>query len=173
MWWRPSVIRWTVLACAVTSIITTILVTLMLLPAMTDGPGAVHFLERRECILHNITYRDNRCPRESSNDFSNLVYREDWLNCKIILFNSTTDTGVDCHWFHPGNYQTEESAFITVSENFREGLKYDCVLDTIKNICYPDKKEILIFSLSVTSLFVLSCILICIFFYIKLIYEKK
>lgn len=192
MWWRPKVIRWTVLSAAIASSITTILVTLMLLPAITDGPDAVHYLERTNCVLNNITYVDNLCPRSESpgggnvlidsdvpaggpsgGDFSNLVYLEDWSTCKIILFNISNDLDINCHWYHPGSYETEQEAFIAVSENYRVGQKYDCVLDTVKNICYPDKKEVLIFALSVSSLLLLTIMIIVVFCYLRIFLDKK
>lgn len=172
MWWRPKVIQWTILSTAIASGIVLILVTLMLLPSITDGPDAVHYLERSECILHNITYLDNYCPRDSSGDFSNLKYENEWPRCKIIMFNSTSDLNIDCYWLHPGSYKTEQEAFIAVSENYQIGMKYDCVLNTIQNICHPDKKELLIFSLTVSSLFILTVLIIIAFCFLRLIVKK-
>lgn len=168
MWWRAKVIQWTVLSAAIASVIVLILVTFMLLPSITDGPDAVHYLERTQCVLLNITYESNKCPRDTLNDFSNLIYLDDWQECKIVKFDIINELGLNCSWYHPGSYENEKEAFIAISENYEIGMKYKCVLDAIKNVCYPDKREVLIFSLSVSSLFVLTILILAVFCYLRI-----
>lgn len=137
-----------------------LLVTLMLLPSILEGPDNVHILERTSCRIDQINYDDNLCLRDTSQDFSNLVYRDEWEICKVVRFNISTDlvlNGVqmNCSWIFPISFQTEKDAYVGISRDYSEGFEYNCVIDTVNRICYPDKREMLVFGMVVSGLFLL------------------
>jgi len=138
--------------------ITLFLVTLMLLPSILEGPDSVHILERSQCRIDQVIYEDNLCLRDTSEDFSNLIYREDWEVCKVVKFNISSELvlngeQMNCSWIYPQSFHTEKDAFVAISKDFSEGMEYDCVVDTVNRICYHDKREMLVFGLVVTMLF--------------------
>jgi hypothetical protein len=133
---------------------------LLLLPSILDGPDNVHILERSRCRIDQVSYQDNWCPRDTSQDFSNLVYRKDWEICKLVRFNISSELVINgepfnCTWLYPQSFATEKDAFVAVSSSYTEGLEYDCVVDTVNHICYADKLEMVVFGCVVAALFLL------------------
>lgn len=158
MIWQERVIKWATISGVIGAGITFVLVTMMLLPSILNGPDNVHILVRSKCHVNEIRYLDNLCSRDTSQDFSNLIYREDWEVCKVVEVVASSDLVLNndaiknCTWKFPGNFQSEKDAFVAISGDYYEGVDYDCVVDTVNKICYPDKMERLIFGLSVGGL---------------------
>ena len=126
MFLRPEVIRKILLASAIAASITCILLILIFIPSITEGPHGAHFLERGHCIKNNITYIDNLCPRDTSNDFTNLRYQEDWTSCIVARFNISSDIrGINCTWNHPGIFESQQEAFIAVRQDYKKHIQYE------------------------------------------------
>lgn len=157
MWWRPKFVQYTFLTLGVAACGTMVLVSLMLLPAITNGPANVNFLEKSVCTVDGIEYFDNLCLRNTDLDFSNLEYNPHWETCKLARFNITNSLGIQCTWVFPEFFETEQEAFIAISQNWKIGHKYDCIVDTIKNICYQDQNEVIIYSSVIGCLAFIGC----------------
>lgn len=171
---HPKVIRWTFISAGMAGMITLILVMLMLIPALVDGPDGSHVLKRSKCQLTKIVYQDNYCLRDNSQDFSDLNYLEDWSVCKIAFFQIKTSLDTrNCTWIYPQSFEGETEAFVAISEHYREGQEYDCVVDTVKQICYPDKREVLVFSLSVGGLILVNLGILVAYIVVKTYFQEK
>ena len=176
MWWRSKVLQWTLLSVSITASITTIIVGLMLLPSIINGPDSINYIDRAECEVNQFEIIENLCLRDISQDFSNLVYREDWIKCVVIKFNiSNSLSNQTCHWFYPEQFETNESATIAIRGDIDiiRSDKYKCVYDTLNNICYPDKSELLVFCLVVGGLLLLSICFLLIYMKVKKIEKKR
>lgn len=165
VFFRQSVVKGVLITVAISLVIIFILVTLVLLPSILNGPDSVHYLTRTNCRVTEINYCDNLCLRDTSEYVNNLQYLSDWEECIVISLNSTTDNEISCKWYHPGFYKTQQEAFIATNHNYQIGTNYSCVLDIINNICYPDKNELIWFSSSVSSLFLLTIGIIGLIYY--------
>ena len=179
MIWKERVVHWGSISAIVATGITLVLVTILLLPSILDGPDSSFILSRANCKINNVTYITNYCERDTSQDFSNLVYREFWETCKLVEFSVETDLVINnnllnCTWKYPLRFRTEDDAFLAIlSDNYGVGLEYKCVADTYNHICYPDKRETLIFGLSVGGMFLLLILSISTYYYGKKWIRRK
>jgi len=173
MWWRPTFIRniFFTLGIAVTG--TMILLSMMLLPSIVNGPSRVNYLQRSECIISDISYIDNLCFQNTNFYFSNLDYSPHWNSCILVEFNITNSLGVSCKWIFTDFFTSRLEAFIAVSRNYQIGTEYKCVVDTINNVCFEDQHEVLIYVSVVVSLFVLSCLVWGLFVFLSLKYKRR
>lgn len=171
---KERIIKWTTITLMISLGILWILVIVLLLPAILEGPGRLHSLLRGKCQIDGIRYIDNLCERDTSEDFSDLLYKDNWEICKVVQFNITAIVdqdsvrgSINCTWTYPEFFQTEKDALFTIAGRFKENSDYDCVADSVNKICYPDKKETLIFSIAVSIMGCLFIISIGIFLYAK------
>ena len=171
---RPVFVRVVVLCMIGISLGSLLLSLMVLMPGLVDGPNNVHHLEKTTCQVTNITFIENLCQRDTSNDVFILLYQDDWKTCyvpKLEIIPKNVKGVENCTWFFSESFPDETEALIGVSRKFQSDTEYDCIVDTIKHTCYPDQNEIVI-SVLVISLF--TCILV--FFisvYIYLWKKKK
>lgn len=167
MIWKQKASQWVVIIAITLLSITFILSFLILLPSIMNGPDNLHILERNQCSIDKVNYLDNWCLRDTNSDFTALQYREDWEKCLVIEYNITTSSNQTCTWKYPQKFNNQKEAFIETSREFFPGQSYDCIIDSIENICYPDKKELLIFIISLSIQAFLLIIAIIIYCYIR------
>jgi len=158
MWWRAGVIRMTVLVAAITSLITLVLICMMLIPAIVDGPANKKSLVRTECIVQSAEIFQQFCSRDTSSDFSGLTYQSDWFECYLITFNITTNYEKSCLMRSPDIFNDRDEATTAIENKYPMGTNFNCVVDTIDDLCYRDKLEVMIFIIAVAGLF---CITLC------------
>lgn len=175
MFWRPKVIRCAILSTAISLTILTILITLMLIPSIIEGPDRIHSLVRTNCMLMNVSYLDNYCFRDTTTDFTNLIYQEDWKICKIAYFQIQIDLKNinNCTWIYPTSFSDENEAKLAIEREFILEEKYSCVVDTSKKICYTDKHEVFYVSIAIGSLGGLTIIFFLTYFILKIIQKRK
>jgi hypothetical protein len=145
---KERVIKWTTITLMISLGIIWILVIVLLLPAILEGPDRLHSLLRAECKINNIRYLDNLCKRDTSEDFSNLIYKDDWEICKVVQFDVVAVpvqsaenehvSNVNCTWTYPDFFETEKDALFAVSGEYRLKMNYNCVVDIVNQICYLD-----------------------------------
>jgi hypothetical protein len=175
MFWIPKIITNIFLVITIILSMVTVLIILLLIPSITQGPNNIISLQRTNCTLTNITYLNNYCLRDTSTDFTNLVYQPDWIDCTIAVLNITSDlnSSKNCSWIYPTSFTNNNDAFLAISQQYELGNKYPCIIDTSQKICYPDKHEVLIFSVSISSLFFATFITFIIYIVLKIYYKKK
>lgn len=157
MLWKERALKWSIQAAIIATGIVFVLVTLMLLPSITEGPDALHILKRAQCKITKVEYLENLCLRDTSQEFSNLKYIDNWNDCKIVKYHINTDLilnneTINCTWKYPESFNSENDAFIGTSARYYKDLEYSCVADTLSGICYPNKHELLIFLCSTIGL---------------------
>lgn len=173
MWWRPKFVQYAFLTLGVATCSTMILASLMLLPAILNGPSNVNYLERGRCVVENITYLPNLCLRDTNNDFSNLEYNPHWEQCKLVQFEISNNLGSNCSWIFPEFFQTEQEAYIAISQNFDVGTSYNCIINTIENICYKDQHEVTIYAVLISSLGAIGCCAWCVFAFLRVKWKRR
>jgi len=174
MFWRPKIITNMLLIITITLTMITVLVILLLIPAITEGPNEVLSLQRTNCTLSNITYLNNYCLRDTSNDFTDLIYQPYWINCSIAMFNIITDlNSTNCSWIYPDSFDNNNDAFLSISQLYALGNRYACVIDTSQNLCYPDKNEVFIVSITISSLIFGTIVILIVYIILKSYYKKQ
>lgn len=157
------------------------IVIVLLLPSILQGPNNLHSLIRAQCQIYHVEYVDNLCMRDTTQDFSNLVYRDNWEICKVATFNITATLSqfnetvglnrglnlINCTWTYPEFFANEKDALFAIAGKYRQNTGYDCVIDIANRICYPDKKEIWIFGFVVGGVGLLFIISIVAYILIK------
>jgi hypothetical protein len=157
------------------------IVIVLLIPSILEGPSNLDSLIRAECKINNIRYDDNLCKRDTTQDLSNLIYRDDWEICKVARFNITSilhqfdDSELDleklnvvnCTWTYPDFFSNEKDALFVIAGRYRLDSNYTCVIDIANRICYPDKHELWVFGFVVGGIGLLFIISIIAFFLIK------
>lgn len=174
MWWRQNVVLWLILSVSITTGVISILVGLMLLPSILDGPDALHYLQRGECSINSTMIITQKCLRDTSMDFSDMVYRPSWVDCSRITMNITS-TVTPNHIFeydYPTEFMEVNEAEVELLKPFFLEKSYECVCDTTINICYPDKKEIFVFFITLSSLLFISMLFVMIYKLVKIKFEN-
>ena len=153
------------------------IVIVLLLPSILQGPDNLHSLIRAQCRINNVQYSDNLCKRDTTQDFSNLIYRDDWEICKVAIFNISASlpqfnetsglNSVNCTWTYPEFFANEKDALFAIAGRYRQNVGYDCVIDIANRICYPDKKEVWIFGFVIGGIGLLFIVSIVAFILIK------
>lgn len=153
------------------------IVIVLLLPSILEGPNNLDSLLRAQCHINHIQYVDNLCKRDSTQDFSNLIYRDEWETCKVARFNITAILHqfddeielnvVNCTWIYPEFFSNEKDALFAIAGRYRLNNDYDCIIDIANRICYPDKKEVWIFGFVVGGVGLLFLLSIGVFLFIK------
>jgi hypothetical protein len=156
------------------------IVIVLLLPSILEGPNNLDSLLRAQCQIHHIQYVDNLCKRDNTQDFSNLIYRDEWEICKVARFNISATLHqfddsefnselnvVNCTWIYPDFFSNEKDALFVIAGRYQQNNDYDCIIDIANRICYPDKKEVWIFGFVVGGVGLLFLISIAVFFFIK------
>ena len=166
---RPSFVRATLSGLAAIFFVILVLIVLLLSPSIIEGPGNVHYLIKTRCVVNNINYLTNYCPRDSSNDIFALIYQTEWEKCLVIRMDiQALDKGILCTYFWPESFTDETDALISVSQKFQNGTEFDCVIDTIHQNCYPDKNEVYVFIGVVTGVFVIFLIFFSIYLHLEI-----
>jgi hypothetical protein len=173
MWWRANFIQWSILTVGIATASTMLLMSLMLLPAITNGPDNVTFLERGICVVENVTYFSNLCLRDTDTDFGNLEYNPHWEECKLARFNISNNLGLECTWVFPEFFETEREAFIAITQRFKIGEEYKCVINTIDMVCYEDQHEVLIYGLTIGVLGFISFCSLCIYCFLRVKWKRR
>jgi hypothetical protein len=128
-----------------------ILSLIVLIPSLVNGPAHNTYLKKTVCQVNNITYINNLCQRDLNNDIFALIYQDVWNPCYIAQVNITPRNIPEinqCVWY----YDTELSDINSLN-SYYISYEYNCVVDTLKSKCYPDKNEIEI-TYSVLGIFI-------------------
>lgn len=160
------------LNCSIGIVAISIIISIIgLLPSIIEGPNNIHYLKRTDCTVKNITYQPNLCSLQVDYDLLVLTYQNEWMPCYIPKFEIESSNGENCTWYHPSYFESEIDGFKEIGKTYNIGTQFSCVLDTLNNICIPDKNEVFIFIITITSLLFLLSILIGLFFYFR--YRKN
>lgn len=80
---------------------------------------------------------------------------------------------IHCKWTYPEFFPDEKDAMFTIAGMYKKKTDYNCVLDIVNMICYPDKNEAWIFGFAVGGTGLLFLISIGVFFYARYWVQKK
>lgn len=138
------------------------------IPVYLESPYNINHLQRTLCNIKSVDYVNNYC-NNNDDDLFTLTYKEQWKNCIIIILNYTTTQGQSCKYIIPDVYDDYKSALINYKNTFKDNGVYSCIINTIDNICFPDKYELII----ILSVLGVNLLLLIIFLYITYNFYKK